>query len=312
MLFTISDSPKHANYHADQNYLDGIGLLGSEVIYINIDTKSLSLPLIKKYAVDEYYDLYCPIGFQASLGKIFWTNILDPLINELYEKKALSLYLLIKDNIESQVPYINSAQYRTNYYFNLGETVEILLTNQKRDCRQRVKKVMKEIDYKLCLDSTLSEFENNYIRIANQNEFNSSYRFNINDFKKMFNANDTVYLELISDEGIFLSGGFFGTYGNEVDYLFGANSILYNDTIRLLIWEAVKYFKINNYKTLYLGGGIHENDSLSIFKKRFGTNEKKCSVVKSIINKKMAESLMNDRMHDSWFVGYFPPYRSKI
>ena len=311
MAFTITTKPHYSNYHADSFYLKGLKLNLSDILFLNNEDKNISIPLIKLFINKDFFDLYSPIGFQASLGVDFWKKNIEGIINKLNSINALSFYTIVKDDIHIEDMKINTNDYRINYKFNLNNSIENLMNNQKRDCKQRLKKAINSICYKVNLSTDLTNFTKQYKKLSDKNNFSLSYRFDIDNFKAMLKSEDVVYLELIDNYNNFLSGGFFGICNQEVDYLFGATSEIANDTIRLLIWEAIKKFKKDGLKSLFLGGGIQENDSLSVFKKRFGTEEVKCSLIKVIVNKKQVERIMNEKINKNWFDGFFPFYRAK-
>lgn len=308
----VSSSPKYNNYHSDPFYLSGIKQNPDTYFYLNFPTRSYSLPVKKNTVFGSYNDLLCPIGFQATLGdNSFWQETLSTMMPELKKHQFVSLYILLKDHISFSHKLSQFDTYRTNYFFDLEQSTETLWIGMKRDCKSRLKRALRSTKHKVVYQSDLVEFHNHYDSISQKNCFSDFYKFDLSNFRQMNQAKDILYLELTTEENIFISGGIFGLWENSVDYLFGANNELFDDSIRMLIWEAVNYFKNRGFGYLYLGGGISEEDSLANFKKRFGTFEKKCSIFKSIINLEIVEKLMDSKYSDTWFDGFFPPYNCK-
>ena len=302
-------SPKYETYQANVNYLSLLGI--KNYLFINIDGSETSIPLEKIYInKSDDFDLVTPINFQESIGEYLSFEIED-IYSKLKLEGAVCFYMQMKDERVCVLnEYINADRYRTNFYFNLTLNEADLLKNLKKDARQRLKKAIKNISIKLVEDCVSECFYRNYARISLKNLFSSDYKFTNDQLSGFSNIGNIKYIELQSG-GQFVAGGFFGFNHAEVDYLYGANSECYPDSIRLLIWEAIKYFKILGFKELYIGGGISENDSLASFKSRLGCNARKCDTLRAVLNVTKAEKYMLSEYSDKWYSGYFPQYRNK-
>jgi hypothetical protein len=310
MVTITHTSPKYNTYQANLDYLSLLNI--EKYLFLNIDSIKISIPLEKKKIQNgNDFDLITPINFQRTIGSNL-KNKFDSIIKLLKETGAVCLYIQTKDNINFEgSDLINFEKHRTNYYINLKLSEDELMKLMKRDARQRLKKINKNIKYEISTPHTSDEFIKHYTRISEVNNFTQKYRFTSEQligFSKITNIN---YIELKS-EGDFIAGGLFGVNDDEVDYLYGANNPKFVDSIRLLIWNSVKYFKGKGCKKLFLGGGISEGDSLSYFKSRIGTYEQRCQTIMAILNKEKAEFYAKKIISNEWFHSFFPIYQENL
>jgi hypothetical protein len=308
MFFNITQSPTFSNYHANVDYLSGISS-NKNFIFLNIPEDKVSIPLIKRYLCNNLFDLFSPIGFQPYIQQTLWPNLLERMIGNLSELGVVSLYILCKNDLTSIIPPhgVDLNSYRKNYYIDLRLSYDQWLIQQKSDSRQRLRKAIYTTRYEIVETRISDKFIDNYCCIAKAKKFPAPYLFSGADFNRITNANNIVYLEL-QDNKDFRAGGFFGCDRGDVDYLFAANDPKYKDAIRLLINEARKYFKVQKFDRLYLGGGIREGDSLAIYKQRMGTISQACSAIRAVINIEQAEQIFGRKFSSDWFSGFFPPY----
>jgi hypothetical protein len=75
----------------------------------------------------------------------------------------------------------------------------------------------------------------------------------------------------------------------------------------VLLFEFYKYAFNNGIKYIGLGGGVEENDSLSLFKKQFSTRVLKTNHLKLIHNEELFYKLNENKKE-----GYFPPYLEDV
>ncbi len=311
MCLDITEYPVFNNYHADREYLAAIKADNMDVVFLNIRDMEVSIPLFKRFLESDLFDLFSPLGFQPYIDRALWPDLLIIMKDGLKEMGTVSLYILSRNDLSTiSAPHgFDLSHYRTNYYIDLQLSYDEWLDQLKRDSRQRLRKAIKTIRYKVELTTVSDEFVMNYHRIAKARIFPKRYLLSWSDFVRFSNVNNMVYLELRERRNNdFIAGGFFGCHGDDVDYLFGADNQQYRDAIRLLINEARGYFRMHNFKRLYLGGGVKEGDSLARFKQRMGTREQRCSAVRAVINIEQAERLYGNRFSNEWFKGFFPPY----
>jgi hypothetical protein len=299
--------PKFKSYQANLNYLALLGIY--DYLFLNIDSCKVSIPLEKKYIGESvFFDLIAPINFQESVDD-FFNNNMNIIIDLLKQTKAVCLYIQTKNHlIYNNFKTINTDRQRKNYYFDITLNEKTLLSNMKKDARQRLNKALRNTSFEVLATEVSLDFYQHYKKISISRGFSEKYNFSHKQFKGFSGVLGVEYLELRSD-GLFVAGGFFGTNNNEVDYLYAANNDLFPDSVRLLIWSAILYFKKKEFKKIFLGGGISENDTLAVFKQRLGTFEQKCSVIMAVLNQDKAEYYAKKTFNNEWFLTFFPPYR---
>ena len=307
MICITHDKPLYSSYQSNVEYIKHLKII--DRIFLNINSHKITIPLEKRFIKStKNFDLVTPINFQTSLSTKFWEEELKNIYEALKKEDAVSCYIQTKDNFDLEnEELINSERSITNYFFNLQLSEEELLRNKSKSSRLRLKKVLKTLEYELVENHVSEEFFRAYTHISSNRMFSDKYLFSYEQFLNYTKVENIKYFELRS-EGEFVSGGFFGVNGVEVDYLYGAGNSEHPDSIRLLIWEAVKYFKYAGKEKLFLGGGISQNDSLADFKKRLGTNEQECRTIMMVLDKNKAEVLAQEKVTKEWYKSFFPPY----
>jgi len=306
MVTITHTKPKYNNYQVNSCYLD----VDNVYFYINIDEHEISIPLEKLFLKqNDKFDLITPINFQASLGSSFWIKNIIKIYELLKMIGCVCCFIQVKDDFQVLNNInINTSRYITNYYFDLEVPYEKLLKNKSKSSRLKLKKILNNLKYRVVEDLMSDDFYTNYYRISRKKSFSEKYKISKENFLKYTNVNTIKYIE-IQENNQFVAGGFFGFNNDEIDYLYGSSSEAYPDAIRLLIWEAVKYFKEKGQKRLFLGGGITPNDSLADFKRRLGTMNQKCRSIKMVVDTKTAEKIDGTILSESWYESFFPPYR---
>lgn len=315
MSDTVSISENHPlyeGYHVRRTYLESLGH-GSEHLFLNLHGACTSIALTKIDLPDGWFDLATPVGFQASVGAGVWASHLDGAYEALAATGALTSFIQTKDDLSGLGDglVVNADRFRTNYCVDLRRELDDLLAAMARDCRSRLKKAARTVNYEFRVGEDVSEFTHRYQRIAEQKGFAKAYRLEEDDFRCLGRVPDMEYLELRC-AGTYVAGGFFASCRGEIDYLFGADNGQFDDAIRLLVWEAIKYFKASESRYLFLGGGIREEDSLAHYKLRFGCEAHRCTTLRMVLDRGQAEAYAGQRLAPAWYKGYFPPYRRRV
>lgn len=306
MVSITHAKPKYSSYQADPQHLKALGL--KDWLYLNLDACDVSIPLEKKPIFDtKFFDLVTPINFQETLN-LAESDAIDDIYQVLQNTGGVSFYIQTKNQLTTQHPHISSQRFRTNFFFDLTLSTDALLKNMKRDARQRLKKAQHNFATVLSVSTPCESFMQAYQQIAHKNQFSDLYRFTPEQFRRFSETPNILYLELKS-QSHFVAGGFFGVNQTEVDYLYGAQNPDFPDSIRLLIWNAVKYFKKLGKQQLFLGGGIAEQDSLAEFKKRQGCFEQPCHSIMGILDIQKAEYFAQQPFDVTWFSTFFPLYQ---
>ena len=309
-MICVTDKPLLKNFHSNKDFLNLLKLEEVDCQYLNIKEKNISIPLIKKVIKENIWHGFTPIHFQRQLGTDFWKKNINQISEVLLSKGCVSFYIQTKDFIESLADSDDSLystkRLRTNYYFDLNRSEHESISSHKRDSRSRLRKALKS-DYNLKIKGTNYEaFSKNYSAIAEKLKFTEKYSLELDAIKKI-NQNINL-IEINAKDGTFLASGIFTECEDEVDYLYGADSFVMKDAIRLLVHEAANYYRTKDYKKVFLGGGVTENDNLAEFKERMGTTPVKCSTIMGITSKNKIQQILNTSLDRSIFEGYFPKF----
>ena len=279
-------------------------------IFINFIVEKKSFTLFCKDFSDNSFDCFAPIHFQARLKKSNLENSFLDMKSKLKKLGCVFIYIQTKNEELQIIDYkCNTSHFRSNYYINLELSKKDLISNQKKDARYRLNKILKKnfnFDlYSKKIDNFFYFYKKNQI----QKKFKKNYCYEDKDFSELSNIKNINYLEIYNDENKFLSGGFFAENYEDIDYLYGVDSGLEDDATRLLIFKASNYFKDKGFKRLYLGGGNVENDNLSKFKERLGGIQAKCCAIRAVVNLEKAEKRLMKKFNSNWFSSFFPPDR---
>lgn len=157
---------------------------------------------------------------------------------------------------------------------DLTQDLSTIFRNIKKGHRYNLKKTI-EKDYKIIFESNpqkahIDNFIKLYYQAMDRNKAAPMYYFTpefISDHFKLLNA----LLVEVKDNGTVISSSVFLLGAEIIHYhLFGSDYDFRNFyPSDLTLWEAVKWAKANNFKTLHLGGGRGKNDSLFKFKSGF-------------------------------------------
>ena len=92
--------------------------------------------------------------------------------------------------------------------------------------------------------------------------------------------------ELLDENNNHVFGGFFGVGDTDIDYLYGCGSKKDPIASRVFFGEIFRIYKNRNFKKIFLGGGVTEDDDLSKFKRSIGGISHKCTTIRGITDKK--------------------------
>ena len=184
--------------------------------------------------------------------------------------------------------------YRTVYYLLHTWSMDDWYSRMKRDSRSRFKKLaeycdvshitIERVSFGESIDGELAtQLSSKYHLTASERNFSSSYRFSAEQFLSLLNDPSWALIVVHANNDVI---GFCIIGETEVDwdYTFAVSRPFHFDVSRLLIKKAFEFAKENN-KNLCLGGGISENDQLSDFKSRMGTEAVRLANFKIISDK---------------------------
>ena len=222
-------------------------------------------------------DLMSPYNYGETLYSYNGADFINYVNNEL-TKWCRTNNVLLKFNRHHPL-ILNNSHKMNNKTYNRKVILINLNENFYNNLQSRVRSTIKKI------------LQNNY-KISIKNTFNVDEVMNIYyDNMKLLKANNFYFFnkDYFNSLSIFQNSKIFSYYENNkllafiiilysksakvAEYHLGSASLegKKKNIMKLLIFEAVTFFKENNYNILYLGGGrtVSDNDSLLQFKKLF-------------------------------------------
>lgn len=122
-----------------------------------------------------------------------------------------------------------------------------------------------------------------------------------------------LYVSVCDADGRFSSGGLFTLFNPVMQYHLGATLTdqLYLSPSKLMMDAAIAYGKLNNARTLHLGGGLggSTTDGLFRFKKGFGRLYHPYSTLRFVHDPKRYDELKRQGKFQNTPAEYFPEYR---
>lgn len=110
--------------------------------------------------------------------------------------------------------------------------------------------------------------------------------------------------------GRVVAASVFAWAGPHGEYLFNLSRGEGRDASVHLIWEAAMRLKARGIRSLNLGGGIREGDSVDGFKERFGADIRHYRALRQVYDAERFEALCAAAGTPADSDGYFPPYRA--
>lgn len=279
---------------------DGIGNLYVFQDENNIALYPFLINKIKNYNLKKtYYDIETAYGYGGPISNCNYRCFLDKFESSFLtfcnEKNIIAEFIRfhpLLDNHRLFIKNINIEKNRITNYINLDKPLEEIwykdISSKNRNCIRKAKKSGLIVDFSLNIEG----FKKIYKTTMDNVKAKDFYYFSDEYFKNLSNLNYICvyvkYKEYNIASAIFLQGKEFFHYhlaGSLPEYLkYSPNN--------LLLWEAINYSKINNFKRFHFGGGITDNinDSLYKFKKSF------CS--------ESSNFYIGKRIHDSEIYNY--------
>lgn len=274
-------------------------------IIVSLDKKNeirgSALVLARKIPFLKHSLLYCPRGPIIDKKADLYNTLNDLLIgiNQIAkERKAFVLKadpaIVENEEINEVLKKFNITVHNNNKNFSGIQPQNVcVLDIEKRTEEEIFNSFHSKTRYNIRLaerkgvkirKGTISDLESFYkimLETAKRDNFKTRtflYFYNLLTETSLFEENVELFIAEYEDK--IISGGIFVKYGNQMEYLYGANSNEYRNVMAsyLLQWEMIKYAKKENLK-LYNFGGIsgeidNENNPLYgiyRFKKGFDT-----------------------------------------
>ena len=263
-----------------------------------------------------YFDLETPYGYG---GPLFEGKINDVSINKFWkgvsnfsrENKIITQFIRLHPLLQNEIALNNSC----DRIIHQKDTIKIdtiskggIINNMDSKTRNMVRKAQK-LGVKINFDNSkvnLSQMYKIYSHTMDINKADSFYYFSKNYFEYICNHfnNNILFAYAHYQKKIISTAIFFYTDRFMHYHLSGTYSDYRNTAATsLLIYEAsIKAHELG-INCLHLGGGIHGEDSLFFFKKRFNNNGRlPFHIARTIFDKNIYDKLINLRISkDSTF-----------
>ena len=277
----------------------------------------------------KYYDLTTPYGYGGPLVvartadkekinkslKEFFKEYKDYAFKNKYICEFIRFHPVF-ENWEFFDGIFNIEHLNDVVVVNLNEDLEKIWADIKKGHKYNIKKSIKEGCEVKIINEPRKENIDNFIKIYYQamdkNQATKKYYFSpefIDDHFKLLNTIliEVKYKNKVIGTSLFLCGKKIIHY-----YLSGASNDfkgIYPSS--LMLWEAIKWAKGNNFKILHLGGGRGKNDSLFEFKKGFSGPTTPFKIGKLIFNEDIYNKLSETNIKTTPRF-YFPKYRQGL
>lgn len=286
----------------EANYPNGIQLLK-----IHNNSSGLIAIYSKRSKNQISYDIFSPYALD---GVHIWgktDEVISEFVGYLANNKIVTYYLTSHPGFQyTEIPIF--APYRTIYTLNLTQDSSVLWRNLNVNHRYEINKFSKQnyeiITNKAQLKAPLVDLYRETFERVNANNaynFNSKYLNTLLDSDVTYASGALIDAKIECVIIILIKN-------NWAEYYINASSNIGRNATRALIWSAILELKEIGIKFLNLGGGIHENDNLDQFKKKFGGTKSSLFLFKGIASSTEFEKLCNEFNVSTETTNYFPPY----
>jgi hypothetical protein len=180
------------------------------------------------------------------------------------------------------LPLLNKASSTySRHILNLCENVDEIFSSFKASTRRNIKRaIKKEVKVELCrtLDSIQEFHRLNCVTRKRHGLPPQPFHF----FKKVHEhiiSQNLGVVVLASHEKTFIAGAVFFHFGENAFFKYGASDKNFHHLRpnNLVMWEAIKWFSQNGYKSICFGRTEPGNEGLRKFKSGWGTTEQQIS-----------------------------------
>jgi hypothetical protein len=277
-------------------------------VYAKINNSNFLYTFFKKeiteYDLDKkYYDIFSAYGYGGVVSDVKDkkdVEIFNKIFNEwCYENNIIAEFIRENPAINKKKEYIRDALYlkvRTNVYVKTEPDYKIPSSSARRNIKKAIKSgLYVEIDEDL---ETIDEFIKLYDLTAKRLKMDKYYLFSKEYFynQKKYLIDNVKLINIKFEDKIISSTLFYYRFNKAVYHLSASNfnfqNLRPND---LLLNEMIEESKRLRCLLLSLGGGTtdKEDDSLFIFKKRFGQDLRDVFIGKKVHNQKVYNLVCN-------------------
>ena len=259
----------------------------------------------------EFSDIVTPYGFSGFVGNRpcpefsnYWKGFVQEKgyicgyigLNPIFEESS---YFESKDVfIHNKLHIMDLSLSSDNLYKNLS-------SNRKRQLRYFEKD---QENFFLDRPILIEFFLNNFHDFIRERKASAVYEFSLDTLSFLLNLENSLLVGIM-DGGRVIAVTVFVYTPYVGDFLFNVSLPDGKPYSVSLLWYGVNYLKSIGVPYLNLGGGVRENDSLDLFKRRFGANLYPLMALKQVYQPEIYKELCqqvhvnaNDRS------GFFPPY----
>ena len=274
-----------------------------------------------------HFDLTTPYGYGGPLIvekkknkktglNDFWSDYKNYALEKNYVSEFVRFHPVYRNWRFFDSEYLNDV-----VLVDLKKNLEEIWKKIKKGHRYNIKKSLKEgCKIKIIKNPSfknIDNFSSFYYSVMDKNKAQKKYYFSRDFIRAHLKMPDSFLIEAICGEKVIGSSIFLA--GDKIIHYFlsGAKDGLKGlYPSNLILWEAIKTAKENNFKWLHLGGGRGKNDSLFDFKKGFSNFTKPFKIGKIIFNQDFYNKLIEKKNKNklSAYSGknnssFFPKYR---
>lgn len=282
---------------------------------------------IEQFKDFKYYDLTTPYGYGGPLiiTKTGNKEKINKSLRDFFEdyknyalkNNSVCEFIRFHPVFENQrffndifdVEYLNDV-----VIVDLSKDLEEIWKGIKKGHRYNIKKSIREGCKVEVISNPHKKGIDNFIKIyyhtMDKNKASKKYYFPMEFLNDHFNLLNSILIEVkynnrVIGTSMFILGGKIIHY-HLSGAAYGLKSLYPSD---LILWEAIKWAKENDFELLHLGGGRGKNDSLFKFKKGFSDDINPFYIGKKIFDMKTYQALLTINPISAASNDYFPAYR---
>ncbi len=291
----------HESYHYNPLYFT---LIDEEKLLVAIPLMEIKSILTGQRGISLPFSDYCDPIISKD---IHFKDILDYLIN--YGKQAGWKFIEVRGGSNFFQELSRHSSYYYNHIVELSHNEKQVFSNFRSNTKRNIKKAIREgVKVNLCNSlESINEFNRlNCITRRMHGLPPQPYYF----FKKIYDyiiSKNNGIIMLASHKGKTIAGAVYFHFGEKAIYKYGASDRRYQHlrANNLVMWEAIKWYARNGYKSFYLGRTAPENKGLLRFKAGWGVKKQIIKYYKYDFNKKtfVRDSSKISELHKSFFRG---------
>lgn len=285
---------------------------------------------IKQFRDFEYYDLTTPYGYGGPIAvtktedkkkldeslKNFFEEYRDYALKNKYVCEFIRFHPVFGNrksfNGIFDIEYLNDV-----VIVDLSKDIDEIWKGIRETYRYQIRKSLKGGRKIEITDKPPRKDIDNFIKIyyetMDKNEVSKKYYVPEDFIDSHFDLFKSIFIKAWHGEKV-IGAGIFIYWNKIVHYHFSGTAANQRESnpSKLIIWEAIKWAKENNFILLHLGGGRGKNDTLFDFKRGFSKITMPFYIGRIMFDKKTYDELttLNPALDASG--NYFPSYRQGL